>query len=88
MSADNVTPITGLPEKSQRRPRAKRPKVENTFDMPSRLRLMQALRGVCRAAECIALDSNADEDTRAQLATASSILSQMLDEHLMNTDSL
>ncbi len=88
MSADNVTPIGGLPEKPQRRPRAKRPKYQDTFHMPSRLRLMQALRGVCRAAEICEFDSNADEDTRAQLATASSILSQMLDEHLTNTDSL
>lgn len=88
MSADNVTPITGPSEKLRRRPGAKRTKYEDTFAMPSRLRLMQALRGVCQAAELVAFDSNADEDTRAQLATASAILSQMLDEHLTNTDSL
>jgi hypothetical protein len=47
-----------------------------------------ALRGVCQAAEDIAFDSNSDEDARARLATASAILSQMLDEHLTNTHSL
>jgi hypothetical protein len=83
MSAD-VTPIR--PEKPHRR--AKRPKVEDTFAMPSRLRIMQALHGVCQAAEDIAFDSNSDDDTRYRLATASAILAEMLDVHLTNTDSL
>lgn len=88
MSADNVTPITDASEKPQRRTRARRPKGEDIFRMPSRLRLVQALHGVCQAAEDIAFESNSDNDTRARLATASAILAQMLDEHLTNTDSL
>jgi hypothetical protein len=49
MSTDNVTPIR--PEASPKRPRRTRRKSENFATMPSNMRLIQALHGVCEAAE-------------------------------------
>jgi hypothetical protein len=82
MNADNVTPIR---PKAAKPPRRRKPKVENTFDMPDHLRLIQALHGVCEAAETHSAESRPDPDVMVGLCTASEILSRMLWESLVNT---
>ncbi len=73
MSTDNVTPIrSGDPEERQGD--------DNTG--PSTLRLMQAVQGVCSAAEGEALQPSDDEERLSGLCTAAAILSRMLWEDL------
>jgi hypothetical protein len=82
MSADNVTPIR--PKAAQKPPRRTRRKVENFTEIPSNMRLVQALHGVCEAAEASA-ESSGDQDLQIGLCTAAEILSKMLWESLTNT---
>lgn len=49
------------------------------------LRLIQALHGVCEAAETHSAESRPDPDVMVGLATAAEILSRMLWESLANT---
>ncbi len=83
MSADNVTPIRPH-ESTKARPRRARPKpglvLEDPPDGPCSMRVIQALHGVCQAAEQAA-DSR-DQDLQLDLATAAEILSLMLKERI------
>jgi hypothetical protein len=82
-SADtNVTPIR---PKAPQPPRKRRKPPENTTAMPSHLRLIQALHGVCEAAEAHTAESRPDPDVTIGLCTAAEILSRMLWESLTNT---
>ena len=83
MSADNVTPIRppggGTPKtpSSERSRKSKRfLKLEERDDEPGSMRLIQALHGVCYAAERLA--ENSDLTVALELGTAAEILSDML----------
>jgi hypothetical protein len=83
MSADNVTPIR--PQAARKPPRRTRRKPENFTGMPSHTRLVQALHGVCEAAEANSAEPSGDQDLQVGLCTAAEILSRMLWESLTNT---
>jgi hypothetical protein len=81
----NITPISPETEAKPRRARRKRePTAPNTFDMPNNVRLTQALHGVCKAMEEMAIKDDRDFETSVGLATAAAILSQMVQESLTN----
>lgn len=82
MSDDNVTPIR--PKAGPKPQRRTRRKSENFTAMPSDMRLIQALHGVCEAAEAESLEPT-DPNIQVGLCTAAEILSRMLWESLTNT---
>jgi hypothetical protein len=83
MSADNVSPLR--PEATAKPPRKTKRTSENFAEMPSNIRLLQALHGVSSAAEAESVEPRGDEDVLIGLCTAAEILSKMLWESLTNT---